>query len=131
MKGGIWRDPEKPRGPWSSRHYPEVKVRLHPPRTGKFQRLQSGGHHPAWLSDPLIPAQNLSPTHSLLTPAPSTLSGVSQGPPGPREWDSRQEEGESKGLGHSHQEAGVDPTRARGLVGHSGSKSGDTQRLLR
>lgn len=44
-------------------------------------------------------------------------------PTGSREWDSRQEEGESKGPGHSHQEAGVDPTRARGLVGHSGSKT--------
>lgn len=75
------------------------------------------------LGNPLIPAQNLSHTHNLLTPAPSTLSRVSQGLPGPWEWDSRQEEGESKGLGHSHQEAGVDPTRARGLVGHSGSKT--------
>lgn len=58
---GFSGNPEKPRGPWSPRRYLEVKVRLHPPRMGKFQRPQPGGRHPARLSNPLIPAHNPCP----------------------------------------------------------------------
>ena len=82
-------------------------VQAAPSGTGTIQRPQSGGHHPARLGDLSVLAQSPPTAPSTRPRDPKTCQVCRIGPAGRR--------GGGKGL-DVPSEAGVDPTRAGGLL---------------